>query len=361
MLFARFFRPEQLYYLGILCLIAAGITILYCFYYSSRRNKFRNQKARIKELIDPYISQSILESMDTEETNLRLPGFDELQQKCKDSYNRKVIINELVLARKNLSGQAAQTIEQLYTSLQLQLDSEQKLRSYKWHKKAKGIQELSLMGQRQYWKSIYRLTDYSNEHVRMEAQAGIVRLLGFASLRFLNSATYQISEWQQINLLYLLESLPVAEFQGIERWLHSGNKSVVIFALKLIGSFRRYEQHDLVIKCLQRTEPEIRQQAIKTLANIYREDTAAFIIEQYPVETWHNKIEALKTLGKIGAEDVAPFLVGEINHPDPAIRVEAARSLLQCTAAASQVLQQKAITDHSWNTILAQLENEMRA
>jgi hypothetical protein len=347
--------------MGILCLIVAVITMLYCFYYSTRRNKFRNQKARIKQLVDPYISQSVLVSFETEETHLRLPGFDELQLQCNDAYNRKVIINELMLARKNLTGQAGQIIEQLYTSLELQLDSEQKLRSYKWHKKAKGIQELSLMSQRQYWKSIYRLTDHSNEHVRMEAQAGIVRLLGFIGLRFLNSASYQISEWQQINLLYLLQSLPVAEFQGIERWLHSGNKSVVIFALKLIASFRRYEQHDLVIKCLQRSEPEIRQQSIKTLANIYREDTTAFIIEHYASETWHNKLESLKTLAKIGAEDVAPFLVGEINDPDPSIRMEAARALMQCTAAGSQVLLQKAMSDQSWNTILAQLENEMRA
>lgn len=299
--------------------------------------------------------------METEESDLRLPGFDDLKKECNNEYSRKVIIDELVLARKNLTGQAAEIIAQLYTELQLQLDSEHKLRSYKWHKKAKGIQELSLMGQKQYWKSIYRLTDHSNEHVRMEAQAGIVRLVGFIGLRFLNSATYQISEWQQINLLYLLQSLPVAEFQGIERWLHSNNKSVAIFALKLISSFRRYEQHDLVVKCLQRPEPEIRIQAIKALANIYREDTAEHIIEQYPSETWHNKMEALKTLGKIGAEEVAPFLAGETNQSDPALRMEAARSLLQCTPAGSQVLLQKAITDQSWNTILAQLENEMRA
>ncbi|MGN6417891.1 MAG: HEAT repeat domain-containing protein [Pseudobacter sp.] len=299
--------------------------------------------------------------METEEISVRFPGFDELQHHCKNAFNRKVIINELVLARKNLSGQAAEIIENLYTSLQLHLDSEHKLHSYKWHKKAKGIQELSLMNQRQYWKSVYKLTGNSNEYVRMEAQAGVVRMLGFIGLRFLNSATYQISEWQQINLLYLLEALPTGEFQGIERWLHSSNKSVVTFALKLTSNFRRYEQHDLVVKCLQRQEPEIRLQAIKTLANIYREDTAGHIIEQYQQETWHNKLEALRTLGRIGAEDVAPFLAGETSDPDPQIRIEAARALLQSTAAGSQVLQQKAVTDESWNTILAQLENEMRA
>ncbi|NML20117.1 HEAT repeat domain-containing protein [Pseudoflavitalea sp. G-6-1-2] len=335
--------------------------MLYCLYYSARRNKFRNQKLRIKELIDPYISQSILTSMETEETNLRLPGFEELQQRCHNAYNRKVIIEELILARKSLSGQAAETVRQLYTSLQLQTDSEKKLSSYKWHKKAKGIQELSLMQQRQYWKNIYRLTDHHNEHVRMEAQAGVVRLLGFIGLRFLNTASYQLTEWQQINLLYLLQSMPAADFKGIERWLHSQNASVVIFALKLVSSFRRYELHDLVMKCLHRREPAIRMQAFRTLGNIYREDTAERIIHQYAEETYDNKLEALKTLGKIGAEEVAPFLVEETGNADQQIRMEAARALLQSTPAASEVLQQKAIDDQSWNTILAQLENEIRA
>ena len=339
----------------------AGITVLYCLYYSARRNKFRNQKERIKELIDPYISQSILLSMETEETNLRLPGFEELQKCCNNGYSRKVIIEELILARKSLSGQAAETVRQLYTSLQLQLDSEKKLRSYKWHKKAKGIQELSLMQQKQYWKNIYRLTDHPNDHVRMEAQAGVVRLLGFIGLRFLNAASYQLTEWQQINLLYLLQSMPAADFKGIERWLNAHNTSVVIFALKLVSSFRRYELHDLVLKCLQRTEPAIRLQALRTLGNIYREDTGDYIIRQYATETHDNKLEALKTLGKIGAEEVAPFLVEETGNANQQIRLEAARALLQSTPAASQVLQQKALDDQSWNIILAQLENEIRA
>lgn len=299
--------------------------------------------------------------METEETNLRLPGFEELQQCCHHAYSRKVIIEELILARKNLSGKASETVRQLYTSLQLQTDSDKKLRSYKWHKKAKGIQELSLMQQRQYWKNIYRLTNHPNEHVRMEAQAGVVRLLGFIGLRFLNTASYQLTEWQQINLLYLLQSMPAADFKGIERWLQSNNASVVIFALKLVSSFRRYELHDLVMKCLQRREPAIRLQAFRTLGNIYREDTAAYIIHQYAEETHDSKLEALKTLGKIGAEEVAPFLVEETASADQQIRMEAARALLQSSPAASQVLQQKAIGDHSWNTILAQLENEMSA
>ena len=361
LLFTRFVKPEHLLWGGVLFAIVSLITIFYIFFYSSRRKKFREQKAAIKLLVAQVVSQQIMLAMDDEQTPEDDQLLLEVDKLCHNKYNRKTIINELILARRNFSGKAGEVIQSLYEQWQLFKDSEQKLKSYRWHLKAKGIQELSLMQQRQYWKNIYRLTNHSNDLVRMEAQAGVIRLLGFIGLRFLNVANYQITEWQQINLLHLLQGFPAGEFQGTNRWLQSPNNSVVSFALKLTATFRRYELHHLVVRCLEHPAPAVRLQAVKTLGEIYQEDTSRAIIQHYAGQPEEFRLKALQTLGKIATEEAAPFLVHELNDLNPSVRIEAARSLLASAVNGRDVLIQQSERDGAWKIILSQLENEMRA
>lgn len=361
LLFTKFISPANLLWGGVLFAALTGITILYVFFFSSRRKKFRQQKARIKALIAPLISESILQDMDNDQPATDGPQLQEILQLCQNKYNRKTIINELVLARKSFSGQAGEAIQTLYEKWQLHKDSEQKLKSFRWYLKAKGIQELSFMQQKEFWKNIYRLTDHPNEHVRMEAQAGVIRLLGFIGLRFLNVASHQITEWQQINLLRLVQNFPPGDFKGMNRWLQSPNRSVVDFTLKLVATFRRYELHALVVDCLQHADLSVRIQAVKTLGEIYQEDTSRHIVHHYLGQPTAYRLKALQTLAKIATEEAAPFLVRELNDPDLLIRIEAARTLLASAAQGREVLLEQSAKDGSWNTILSQLENEMRA
>ncbi len=112
-----------------------------------------------------------------------------------------ILINELIHAKKNLSGSSTLNLVKLYEVLELDKNSLTKLHSSKWHIKAKGIQELAMLEQKKYVKEIFRLTNNSNVLVRNEAQCALISFYGFAGFRFLNVASYPISQWQQIQLL----------------------------------------------------------------------------------------------------------------------------------------------------------------
>lgn len=359
----RFLKLDLLLLAGMFFIGLVIITIIYIFFLSMLRERYREQKKQIKEMIEPFISNTILRSMETGAAP-SVPDIPaHISELCRNKFNRKILINELILVRKNFSGEVGDNIRLLYEQLGLHKDSEEKLKSYKWHIKAKGIQELSLMQQKQHWKSIYKLTNNSNEHVRMEAQAAIIRLTGFVGLRFLNEVTYQITEWQQVNLLRLLQNFPAVDFKGIERWLKSSNTSVVVFALKLAAIFRRYELHDLITECLSHQDEAVRLQAIKTLGEIYQEDTHIHIIKNYRNESLELRLNVLRALGKIASEEAVPFLVDETNDPEQSIRMAASRALVESTPEGYAILEDKACDDAEspWAMIAAQLKNELRS
>ena len=142
-------------------------------------------------------------------------------------------INELVQAKKNLSGFSTLNLKKLYEILDLNFTSFKKIKSIKWHIKAKGIQELGTMEQKKYVKQIFRLTNDENEFVRNEAQCALVSFYGFAGLRFLNVTAYPISQWQQIQLLNKLHGIKPDNFDGIKKWMQSDNEFVIIFSLNI--------------------------------------------------------------------------------------------------------------------------------
>lgn len=358
-LFFKIIQTEYLYNNAIGLSIISLFLIAGIIYFGNRRAKSKNRKKKFKEWIEPFITQNIIQPYDYKNENLAT--LSSHQFLLKNNYGRQVMINELLQARKNFSGSAGENIKRLYEVLKLDNDSEKKLNSFAWHRKAKGIQELSMMNQRQHWKKIYLSTNHRNEYVRMEAQAGIVRLLGFVGLRFLNTAVYPITEWQQVNLLQLISQFPPAEFKGQQRWLKSDNFSVVIFALKLAANFRRYELHDSVKLCLQHPSQQVRIQAVKTLGEIYQEDTHQYIINCYAQDNSLSfRLQALESLGKIGTKASTTFLLGLLDENEVQIKIASARALLKSSPDAIFFLQQQERKEKShWHIILAQLKYEM--
>src|SRR5688500_7461394 len=137
------------------------------------------------------------------------------------------------------------------------------------------------MQQKKYFKKIYRLANHSNAFVRQEAQTAIVKFFGFSGLRFLNVASYTITDWQQFCLLQELTLKRITSFAGVERWIRSSNSSVVIFALRLVETYHWHELHDDVAAQLSHSSERVQQKAIQTLGEIYQPHTAPLLIAAY--------------------------------------------------------------------------------
>ncbi|TCC89404.1 HEAT repeat domain-containing protein [Pedobacter frigiditerrae] len=262
---------------------------------------------KLKNMADILIRNAIFLEQ-TEEIKL-IPITARTAKMLSNDNFRSILTQELLSAKKNISGTAAVNLENLYNQLNLDKYAVKRLRSRRWHIKAKAIQELGIMGQKTHLNKIYRSTNNKNDLVRMEAQTTIVKLYGFEGLRFLDVVSYQISEWQQIKLLQELSRLAPDNFSGIEKWLNSTNMSVIVFALKLVRNYHRFELYDRITELLNHPNEVIRLEAIYTLEKIYTNETSKVLIDKYPLETLKNQKAIVKALQDVGYDDDIPVLI----------------------------------------------------
>ncbi len=297
--------------------------VAFTYLYLGLKKKSFFFKEKIKKSLELWISHVIL-SEDEEETS-NIP--DKFSKMFRNPAARQYAIEHLITNKKTFSGAVAENIRHLYEKLGFKNDSLKKLASNFWHLRAKGIQELSIMDQNDQLIKIYRLTNSRNELVRNEAQNAIIKWSGFNGLRFLDVITYDISEWQQIQLLEFLKLFTQQDMPKLPKWLSSNNNSVVLFALKLAEVYQQFAVKQKVEECLLHADEKIRVQAVNTLARIGDDVSADKIISRYDDETITNQLNILSKLPLLAEERHLNFLQQQLMNENDFIKLSAAKAL----------------------------------
>ncbi len=323
------------------------------------KNETDLQKKRWLNKINSLITAAIF--FEGEEA-APIPVPPKLQQLLKKKAFRNFFCSQLILTAKSISGISNNNLRKLYEQLSLMADSQKRLKSFSWHIKAKAIQELAMMNQKPEADELSRLTNHKNDYIRMEAQTATVKFDGFEGLRFLDKATYPISEWQQINLLHELSQTPAENFQGIDKWLKSPNDSVVLFTLKLISTYHIFGFHPEVSKCLHHPNSAVATEAIKCLQEIYTDTTSAELIDFYKQSQFKaQKLAVLKALKVIEDEEYILFLLDALNDDDNQIKLAAARALAVSPTGMNELKAFSKSHRYPWNEIIYQIQHERLA
>jgi len=301
--------------------ITATLVIFTYSYLGAKKRSFF-YKDRIKKNLELWISNVIL---DESEHGITIP--DKFRKLFKNPAARQYAIENLIINKKAFSGSVADNIRFLYEEVGFKEDSLRKLNSKLWFMQAKGIQELALMDQNDQLIKVYRLTNSKNDFVRNEAQSAIIHWSGFNGLRFLDVATYTISEWQQVQLLVQLRNFAQQDMPKMAKWLTSTNDSVVLFALKLCEVYQQFHVKQNVAACLQHSNEAIRKQTVRTLCRIGDSNSADWIVAAYPAEPYMNQLNILNNIQKIATEQQVPFLQQELDNENDFLKLAAARAL----------------------------------
>ena len=312
-------------------------------------------KERIRKSLELWISHVILS--EGEEEEIRIP--DKFTKMFRNPGARQYAIENLITNKKAFSGAVADNIRQLYEQLGFKRDSIKKMQSNTWFIKAKGIQELAIMDQNDQIIKVYRLTNSKNELVRNEAQNAIIQWAGFNGLRFLDVVTYEISEWQQIQLLVLLKNFTQQDMRKLPSWLSSGNDTVVVFALKIAETYQQFGVKEKIEECLFHQNEKVRVQAVNTLAVTGVKKSADKIIAQYPGESVQSRINILCKLPLLAGEEHLSFLMQQLSDENDFIKLSAAKAIGEMHRM--DLLQQKALDQpepyqHIFKHVKAELE-----
>lgn len=273
---------------------------------------------------------------------------------------RMQLSDKIISAAKSLSGQSTLNLQKFYLTLALDKYALDKVSSYSWHIRAKGIQEIGIMGLKGYLTKVYGYTNNKNDLVRAEAQITVLKLFGFEGLRFLDVITYQLTEWHQIRLLHELFHYPQEKFTGIDKWLKSDNTSVTVFALKLARIYHRFELYAEISACLNHPDPKVRFHAIQTLEDVYMEDTAGKLNARFDQEDIKNQLAIAKALQSVGSEDDIQGLIIYLYTDNIELKIAFARTLASIGEAGVDALHTHPEADQfPLNEIILQIDEEL--
>ena len=332
------------------------VFILIFLYLKTKRNQ---RKIFLQKKFNNFLGEIAICESEEELSQVFLhPAHQKiLHQFGQNNFDKNLLIDELAETSKKFRGSTMDNIQWLFEKMELEEELLKNLNSDKWHKKAKAIQQLAYLNQKNRLKDVFPFVNHKNILVRREAQIAIVKLTGFEGLEFLNVINHPISEWQQLRLIQELSGHASEKFGNISLWLQSKNESVINFALRLVEIYRQYDFYDEVKECLSHSSMSIRKRAIMTLKHITNETTPDLLIKYFPDYDASLQMEILKILQTDGNENHLPFLFSLINHPDDSFKLEAAKAITNINP--TKIKKIKELKDeflYPWNIILPQIK-----
>lgn len=253
--------------------------------------------------------------------------INQLKESTKDPFRRKILIAVLLKLKNEVSGDIAESIQKLYFHTGLVNFALARLKHKKWYVIAKGIQELEQFHVKEANDEVIVHINHPRREVRKEMQLYMVNLFYFEGLDFLDVLETQLSEWDQIQLLEVLQRLENQNISYIKSWLNSSNDSVIIFALKLAKIYNQFEAKDELINLLYHLNKKIRLESIHVLSYLNVLEAKEILKNNIEERSPEEQIAFFKMMENLYERSDESFVMEYIYHEIFEIRVSTLKIL----------------------------------
>ncbi|MCB0686250.1 MAG: hypothetical protein KDC53_06990 [Saprospiraceae bacterium] len=163
-----------------------------------------NHALRIKHLLHQLLVDYLLgDSLERKQI------IEKIQRLNKSRFNKKILIDELLILTNNFSGIYAARVFQLYKDLQLNELSLNKLRNPIWHQKLRGMYELSTLEYSEAFDEISDLIYHPHGEVRRNARVSLIKLKKKDALMTLKDLEGSMSQWTYVSIIAILKQNPI--------------------------------------------------------------------------------------------------------------------------------------------------------
>jgi len=262
---------------------------------------------------------------------------ESILQELKDDVNRDVFTSELLSLHANLTGDSADKLVELFHMAGLKKYSIRKASHSSWNVNAKGFRELAQMKIEEESNLISKYLNSENEVLRIEAQMAWIQLNPKDPLSFCDDPEVNLTEWGLLNSLVALKKIDaVPDFR---RWLPSLNKSVALFAIKMSGVFKQFDNIDLVTLRLDDIDLDIRHEAICALGKMAVPSPGYRLRQLFLTEESENKTEILRSLIMMSDSSNIPFFEEVLlNESEISLRILSARGLVSVDSIGEELV-----------------------
>jgi HEAT repeat protein len=196
-----------------------------------------------------------------------------------------------------------------------------------WPVKAKGIKELAQMNITSENHLFVKYLNSRNDILGLEAQLAWIRLNPDDPLKFYDDPKIQLTDWGQVNSLIAFKK--IGKIPDFGKWIESKTRIVVIFALKMTGILKEFQNELLVQQRLYDSDPEIRREAVIALGRLELSSSNPNLRQIYPRENLSNKAEILRALSITSdSENFSLFKEVLLDETDISTRILAAKGIV---------------------------------
>ena len=357
------FRYAPLIIQVAIVFVFIAVTLTIFAYFSILRRRFRGWRCdhkivRLNELIDELLIENVL-SQDPESVEIpgqtaeiaaqafHLPEFSK-------RWGRQVLIDRLLNYRNNVRGAMGDEIRTLYLLLELDKDSFKKLKSRKWNRKVRALNELSSMEIGVADVIILPLTHSRNRELRAAARHAYIKLSKNEPFKFFDLATEPLLPWDQVELFRIITGTSHIAIPNFAQWItYSNNKSVISFCLKLVVHYNQLKAIPAVLKLLDIKDHLLRAEAINSIGKMKIADAEDKLVYIYNNQPLNCQIEILKALGRIASGKHTEFLKQEfLLSTDFELRKHAAKSLTNTEPPGSGLVEELIETSSPENRLI---------
>lgn len=322
------------------------LILFFLFYLYYLRTYLRSKELISKNLFTQYendlITYLYLGENTSQINSEQQTIIDKMKVSIQNTFKRTILISVLSKLKSDISGEMALAINQLFIKTGLLNYALKKLESKKWDQIALGIKELTQFEITNVYNEISKFQNYPKQEVRNQVQLYYVSLFHFKGLEFLDNLKTPISEWNQIQLLEILQKFDDQEITDISPWLKSENDSVVLFALKLAKIYNQFQVIEILLQLLNHKNKEIRVSVIEILGYFQVKEAKEIVKSNFSDRSSEEKITFFKILQDIVTADDEAFIIENTLNPNFQIRFLAFQLLKKNHIKKLHELKQKA-------------------
>lgn len=299
------------------------------------RSKHRNEdnyRNDIKEKYELLLTGIIFndeEEMQTEEwKSSKKRVVDHFRKRyLRKRINKKYLRDHIILLHKNFTGTAADVLRNLYIDLKLDKEAIRELNSPDWGTQANAIKELAQLNIVEAKKKIKSRTFHENQILRLEAQVAVIAMEDDDPFSFLGKDKNHLTEWHQINLSKIIDTINREKLPLFSRWFNSKNNSIVEFCIKMTLQYDQFESIPDLIELLNHKSQNIVGEAARTLGEFSATESQPMLLKAYRNAITPVKKKILTALGKCGTHELIPFLQQQLVQNEISIAMEAGKAL----------------------------------
>jgi hypothetical protein len=233
-----------------------------------RKARFEKESESLKLSLNGLLIAAALASTHDELYEVIHKAKPEFIGHIKNSRQAKFMNDEIFTMLDSLTGQAKDNLSQLFLETCLMTYTLKNLYHKNWHSKASAIKVLAQLNAKTH---ISRIEEYAidpNINLQQVAQIALVNLKGYDGLDFLGRMNNALSDWQQINILEILEKLDTSNLPDFSRWLSHKEDTIKLFSIRLIHCFQQGYNMEKVESFIHDKNKLLRDEAIATLQGI---------------------------------------------------------------------------------------------